>query len=150
MHRVEGLVGLLEADPSPRGSTELKKEIENFIYKSNDVTAGLQYLILHENSEEGKERYEREMQTLGEEDTNIVTHARRTMLRGPEPRAALNAGPGGNNSEAAPSAHGSTKGFKVFYAFAMLQHGPIEEQQVNLHICLDIRLETSLGSKIDP
>ena len=32
----------------------------------------------------------------------------------------------------------------------MLQHGPTEEQQVYLHMCLDIMLEISLGSKIDP
>ena len=61
MHRVEGLVGLLEANPLPRGSAELKKEIENFIDKSNDITAGLQYLILHKNSDKGIERYEKEM-----------------------------------------------------------------------------------------
>ena len=31
-----------------------------------------------------------------------------------------------------------------------MQHGPIEEQQAYLHLCLDIMQETSLGSKINP
>ena len=66
MSRVEGLASLLESDPSPRESAELKREIKSFIDKSNDIAAGLQYLILHETSDEGIEKYEREMHTLRE------------------------------------------------------------------------------------
>ena len=163
MSRVQGLVGLQEANPSPRGSAELKREIENFIDKSNDIAAGLQYLILHETTNKGIEKYEKEMHTLGEEDADIVIHARRTKLRGPSPEVKLNIAPGGHqaevtqrplvNEELKPNPEefrSRERCFKSFFASSMLQHGPIEEQQAYLHMCLVITLETSLSSKIEP
>ena len=134
--------------------------------------AGLQYLILHETTDDGIEKYERELAALGQEDSNLITRARAAMLAGPEPEVTFHAGPMANNAadnalqrlrinecqkpnllahDATPEEFRSwAKRFKAFYASSMLQHGPIKEQQAYLNMCLDIMLETSLGSKIDP
>ena len=111
MQRVEGLVSLLEANPSSRGNVELRKEIENYIDKSNNIAAGLQYLILQETTDEGIEKYECEMQALDQKDGDLVTHARAAMLKGPEPEAALNAGLA-NNQSAANAPVGTLHGIK--------------------------------------
>lgn len=79
---------------------ELKKEIKNFIDKSNNIAAGLQYLILHETTDKGVEKYKREMQALGQEDGHCVTRVRAAMLRDPKPETVLNAGPGASNNNA--------------------------------------------------
>ena len=88
------------------------------------------------------------MHTLGEEGTEIVTRARRSMLRGQAPEAKLNMAPGGTQAEvtqrslvneglkpkppafdANPEEFSSwAKCFRAFFALSVLQHGPIEEQ----------------------
>ena len=67
MGRVEGLISLLEATPSARFTTNLKEELENYIYKTSDIAAGLQYLMLHNNGDEGIGKYERDMAVMGED-----------------------------------------------------------------------------------
>ena len=104
--------------------------------------------------------------------TATSSHVQEQPLAGPEPEVTFHAGPMANNAadnalqrlrinecqkpnllahDATPEEFRSwAKRFKAFCASSMLQHGPIKEQQAYLNMCLDIMLETSFGSKIDP
>ena len=55
----EGLIGLLDAAPSARLATDLQEELESYIDKTNDISAGLQYLMLHKKRPRNRQIRER-------------------------------------------------------------------------------------------
>ena len=78
--RVEGLISLLAATPSAWLMTDLQEELESYIEKTNDISVGLQYLMLQDNGEEGIGQYERDMAAMREEDADLITCARAAMV----------------------------------------------------------------------
>ena len=78
--RVHGVISHLEANPSVQLNTDLQREVENFIDKTNDTLAGLQYLTLHKTMDDGIEKYEREMAALRQKDGDLMTSGRAAIL----------------------------------------------------------------------
>ena len=167
MQWVEGLISLLEGPPSVRLNTDLQTEIESYINQTNDIAAGLQYLMLTDNVEERIGKYKREMANLGTEDAVLITRARVAMTASTEPETTFHVGPSANSNnkdnegaaqrprinkglkpkplrqDASPEEFRSwAKHFKAFYASSL--------QRAYLHMCLDITLETAISSKIKP
>ena len=91
MQQVEGLISLLEATPSARLTTDLQTKFENYLDKTNNIAAGLQYIMLHDNGKDriGKYDRKREMLTMGTEDAELITMARASMASTPEPETTF-------------------------------------------------------------
>ena len=74
--RVQVLICLLKDAPSARLAMDLQEELEYYIDKTNDISAGLQCLIMHDNSKEGLGKYRDEKTGMGEEDTDLILRAK--------------------------------------------------------------------------
>ena len=87
-----------------RLTTDLQEELENFIEKTRDLSAGLQYLMLQDNGEEGIWQYEWDMAAMVEDNADLITCVRAAVVNDPEPKVTFHTPPAINNRDDAAAA----------------------------------------------